>query len=182
MGKKIIILNGSPRPKGNTAGLVAAFTEGAEESGNTVTSFFLDGMKINGCKGCLSGGKDTANPCVQKDDMNEIYTAYNDADVVVMASPLYFWNLSGQLRTAVDRLFATVECDADFNIEKKSCALLMAAEGHDFNEVTLYHNKLMEHLGWDNLGTVLAGGVNRPGDIAGKPELEEARKLGASIR
>ncbi|WP_308167918.1 flavodoxin family protein [Clostridium estertheticum] len=57
MIKKIIILNGSPRPKGNTSALIQAFTKGAEEAGNIVTTFFLDGMNVNGCKGCFSGGK-----------------------------------------------------------------------------------------------------------------------------
>ena len=53
MGKKIVILNGSPRKTGNTSALIKAFTEGAESAGNTVTTFFLDGMNIHGCKGCF---------------------------------------------------------------------------------------------------------------------------------
>ena len=57
MGKKIIILNGSPRKSGNTSALTAQFTKGAEEAGNTVTEFFLGEMNINGCKGCFGGGK-----------------------------------------------------------------------------------------------------------------------------
>ena len=72
MGKNIIILNGSPRKNGNTAALIQAFTEGAESAGHTVTTFFLDRMNINGCKGCFGGGKDSEHPCVQKDDMNQI--------------------------------------------------------------------------------------------------------------
>ena len=55
MSKKIVVLNGSPRKNGNTAALVKAFREGAESAGNTVTEFFLDGMQINGCKGCFGG-------------------------------------------------------------------------------------------------------------------------------
>ena len=182
MNKKIMVLNGSPRQAGNTAGLIDAFTKGAEESGNTVTTFFLDGMTINGCKGCLGGGKNPDSPCVQKDDMEKIYPVYKEADIVVMASPLYYWNLSGQLRTAFDRLFAVAECNADYSNPQKNCALLMAAEGHDFDEVTIYYNKLSEHLNWNNLGMVLAGGVNEPGEIEGKPELVQAQELGASIK
>ncbi len=75
MSKKIIILNGSPRKAGNTAALTAEFKKGAEEAGNTVTEFFLDGMNINGCKGCFGGGKNPDSPCVQKDDMDKIYPA-----------------------------------------------------------------------------------------------------------
>ena len=57
MGKKILILNGSPRKTGNTAALTAEFKKGTEEAGNVVTEFFLAGMNINGCKGCFCGGK-----------------------------------------------------------------------------------------------------------------------------
>ena len=55
MSKKIIILNGSPRKKGNTSALVKSFTEGAKSAGNTVTEFFLDSMDIHGCRGCFGG-------------------------------------------------------------------------------------------------------------------------------
>ena len=79
MAKKIVILNGSPRRKGNTSALVEAFTEGAESAGNTVTEFFLDSMNIHGCKGCFGGGKDPEHPCVQRDDMEKIYPAYKDS-------------------------------------------------------------------------------------------------------
>ena len=69
VGKKIVILNGSPRRKGNTSMLVKAFAEGAESAGNTVTEFFLDSMDIHGCKGCFCGHSGKECPCVQKDDM-----------------------------------------------------------------------------------------------------------------
>ena len=104
MSKKIIVLNGSPRVKGNTSMLVEEFAKGAKEAGSEVTVFNLDKMNINGCKGCFGGGKNPDSPCVQKDDMEKIYPVYKEADVVVLASPLYYWNFSGQLRTAFDRL------------------------------------------------------------------------------
>ena len=108
MSKKIVILNGSPRKSGNTSALVTAFREGAEGAGHTVTEFFLDKMNIHGCKGCFGGHSDRECPCVQQDDMNQIYPAVRDCDVVVLASPLYYWTMSGQLRTAFDRLFALI--------------------------------------------------------------------------
>jgi multimeric flavodoxin WrbA len=182
MNKNIIILNGSPRPKGNTSALIRLFTQGAEESGNTVNTFFLDRMKINGCKGCYGGGKNPDSPCVQKDDMEKIYPVYKEADVIVLASPLYYFNLSGQLLNAFYRLFAVAEINPEFQNPKKECALLAAAEGHEFDELTHYYNGLVKHLGWKNLGMVLAGGVNNIGDIEGKPVLEEARKLGTIIK
>lgn len=182
MSKKIVVLNGSPRKNGNTASLIDAFTKGAEASGNTVTAFFLDGMNIHACKGCYGGGKDPASPCVQKDDMDAIYPVYREADIVVLASPLYFWNISGQLKCAFDRLFAVAEGNPGYKNPVKDCVLLMAAEGNEYEETLQYYTGLLKYLGWRDLGHVLAEGGLAAGDIAGKPVLEEARKLGASIR
>lgn len=183
MSKKIVILNGSPRKNGNTSALVKSFTEGAESVGNTVTEFFLGGMEIHGCKGCFGGHSDRACPCVQKDGMDQIYPAVRDCDVIVLASPLYYWNMSGQLRTAVDRLFALEEGGENLLRDHgRASALLMAAEGNGFDDVVLYYDHLMEHLKWKNLGYVLAGGNGDVGDIAGKPELQQAYELGKSIQ
>ena len=109
MGKNIVILIGSPRPKGSTAALARAFAEGARSSGHNVTEFFLGGMEIHGCKACRGGRSDRDFPCVQHDGMDEIYPAVRGCDVLVLASPLYYWNLSGPLMTAINRLFALEE-------------------------------------------------------------------------
>jgi len=182
MPKKIVILNGSPRRKGNTSALVKAFTEGAESGGHTVTEFFLSGMDIHGCKGCFGGHSSKECPCVQHDGMDKIYPAVRDCDVIVLATPLYYWNMSGQIRTAIDRLFALEEGDGNLlRGHGRASALLMAAEGHGFEDVLPYYDHLMEHLQWKNLGHVLAGGNCDVGDIEGKPELQEAYDLGRSI-
>ena len=182
MAKKIVILNGSPRKNGNTSALVKAFTEGAESAGNTVTEFLLDRMDIHGCKGCFGGGKDPDHPCVQRDDMEKIYPVYKEADIVVLASPLYYWTFSGQLKCAFDRLFAVAECDPDYRNPKKECVLLMAAEGYGFDESTYWYDRLEKHLGWKSLGKVLCGGVMGISDIKDNEKLEEARRLGSSIQ
>ena len=183
MSKNIVILNGSPRKTGNTSALVNAFTEGAKSAGHTVTEFFLAGMSIHGCKGCFGGHSSKDCPCVQKDDMDQIYPAVKSCDVVVLASPLYYWNMSGQIRTAIDRLFALEEGDGNLlRGNGRASALLMAAEGHGFEDVVLYYDHLTEHLKWKNLGHVLAGGNGNVGDIKGKPELQKAYELGSSSR
>ena len=181
MGKKILILNGSPRKTGNTVALTAEFKKGAEEAGNVVTEFFLAGMNINGCKGCFCGGKNPDSPCVQKDDMDKIYPVYREADVIVLATPLYYWTLSGQLKTAFDRLFAVAECDPNYRNPKKESVLIMAAEGYGFEETLYWYDRLEKHLGWKSIGKALCGGVMAAGDIAGRPELQEAYHLGKSI-
>ena len=183
MSKKICILNGSPRPTGNTKELIKRFTKGAEAAGHEVTCFDLQKMDIHGCLGCC--GKDEACPCVQKDDMTQIYPAYRNADVVVLASPMYYWGISGQLKSAFDRLFAVAELTPNYENPKKDCVLLMAAEGNtesNFAPVRAFYEGLTSHLGWKNIGVVYAGGNMDIGDILSKSEqLEEAEKLGNSI-
>lgn len=181
MNKKIVILNGSPRKSGNTSALTEQFAKGAEEAGNSVTEFFLDEMNINGCKGCFGGGKNPESPCAQKDDMDKIYPVYKEADIVVLATPLYYWTISGQLKTAFDRLFAVAECDPNYRNPKKESVLIMAAEGYGFEESEYWYGRLEKHLGWKSLGKVLCGGVMNVGDIKDKKELQDAYELGKAI-
>ena len=182
MAKKIVILNGSPRANGNTSALTAQFKKGAEEAGNTVTEFLLSRMDLHGCLGCWQGGKDPEHPCAQRDEMERIYPVYREADVVVLASPLYYWFISGHLKNAFDRLFAIAECDPNYRNPKKESVLIMAAEGAGFEESEHWYDHLERHIGWKSLGKVLCGWVTQPGDIDGKPELEQAYRLGRSIR
>lgn len=181
MSKKIIVLNGSPRAKGNTSALVGEFKRGAEEVGAEVEVFLLDRMNIHGCKGCFGGGKNPEHPCVQRDDMEKIYPAYRAADLVVLATPLYYWNFSGQLRTAFDRLFAVAECDPNYRNPIKESVLLMAAEGQSFDEALQYYRSMMKHLEWKDRGQVLIGGVLNVGDSKGRKELDDAYELGKSV-
>lgn len=117
--------------------------------------------------------------------MEKIYPVYKEADIVVLASPLYYWSISGQLKCAFDRLFAVAECDANYRNPKKDSILIMAAEGYGFEESEYWYNRLEKHLGWKSLGKVLCGGVMAVGDIdtteEGKEKLEEAYKLGLTI-
>lgn len=185
MKKKIIILNGSPRANGNTKSLMESFTKGAESAGNEVRCFDLQKLNIHGCLGCCKGGKNPESPCVQKDDMQQIYPAYQDADIVVLASPMYYWGISGQLKCAFDRLFAIAELTPNYANPKKACILLMAAEGNsesNFAPVKAFYEGLLSHLEWKNLGIVYAGGNMETGDILNKPEqLKLAEELGKSI-
>lgn len=185
MSKKICILNGSPRLNGNTKELIKQFTKGAEAAGHEVVCFDLQKMNIHGCLGCCKGGKDKNYPCVQKDDMAKIYPAYRNADIVVLASPMYYWGISSQLKCAFDRLFAVAELAPDYKNPKKECVLLMSAEGNtasNFAPVKAFYEGLTSHLGWENIGIVYAGGNMEVGDILSKSEqLEAAENLGKSI-
>ena len=184
MAKNILVLNGSPRPKGNTIMLCEALQKGAESAGHKVSRFDLQKLNLHGCLGCMKGGKDKASPCVQKDDMEKIYPLYTSCDIVVLASPLYYWSFSGQLKTVIDRLFAVAETDPAYANPKKDCALVMAAEGNtpdNWKPALDYYKALVHFLGWRDLGQVLAGGVLAAGAVAGTPVLEEARLFGSKL-
>ena len=169
MNKKIIILNGAARKNGNTSKLTTAFADGARAAGNQVSIFDLSDMEIHSCKGCLRAGRDPKSPCSQKDDMEKIYAVFEEADVIVFASPLYFWTITGTLKTAADRLYAELECLGYRNFAKKS-VLLMTADGSDYSQAVTWYRTYERNLSWTNLGEVL-----------GKGKTDDAYRLGNSI-
>ncbi|MBO4317610.1 MAG: flavodoxin family protein [Mailhella sp.] len=165
----IVILDGSPRKNGSTAALEAAFTEGAVGAGNEVVRLYLNGMDIKGCLACEACAKN-GGQCVQKDDMEKVNEALMRADVVVFASPQFWGTVSGQLKTAVDRLYA-LQNRLGWGNMKKKCAFLMTARGSLYDHALVFYSVFTDFLGWEDLGTVFGAG-----------RTEEARKLGASIR
>lgn len=103
MSKNVIIISSSPRKGGNSDYLCNKFEEGAKEAGNNVEKIFLKDKQINYCLGC---GYCNSNPkvCSQKDDMAEIGEKLINADVIVLSTPVYFYTMSAQLKTFIDRL------------------------------------------------------------------------------
>ena len=180
MVKKILILNGSPRKNGNTSAIIREFTKGAEESGHIVATFPVGNMNIKGCIGCWKGGKNPNSPCTIKDDMDKIYPYYKEANLVVLASPLYYWNISGQLKNAFDRLWAVAEIDGGAN-PKKDSVLLMASIVNQYEPVSAWYERMVKEIEWRDLGQVLIDGVEQPGDIEGNSGLQEAYMLGKTI-
>ena len=105
MSKNVLILMGSPRKKGNTSILCDEFARGAEEAGKQVEKVIVVEKHINGCLGC-NGCQRNGGTCVQKDDMRDIYQKILAADVVVLASPIYYYTWTAQLKAVIDRTYA----------------------------------------------------------------------------
>ena len=181
MQKKIVVLNGSPRPYGNTAALISSFIKGAESSHSDVIRFDIYKMDIHPCLGCCCGGNNRDWPCVQKDGMQEIYKAFVDAEVICFASPLYFCTVSGHLKTVIDRLFAIWELNPSCTCAPKECVLLMTAGSDDFAVSVFWYEHLVKRLGWKSRGKVLCGEVFHIGDIENSPKLDEAYHLGRTL-
>lgn len=169
MPQKIMILNGAARKNGNTAKLVHAFIEGARSAGHLVQEFYLHDKHIAGCLGCHKACTDTSSPCIQKDDMDAIYAAFSASDVVVFASPVYFWTITGVLKTVADRLYAELEC-LGYKGFARECVLLATNGGGSFDQMTTWYRSYEKNLGWRNRGEVLGTG-----------KTNEAYALGASL-
>ena len=101
MSKKVLIISASPRKGGNSDLLCDQFLLGAQEAGHTVEKVFLRNHKINYCLGC--GVCNNTHKCVQKDDMKALLDKMVEADVIVLATPVYFYTMDAQLKTFIDR-------------------------------------------------------------------------------
>lgn len=99
--KKVLILSASPRKGGNSDLLCDAFAQGAREAGHEVEKIYVQDQKIGSCMACY--GCRSKGVCVQKDDMASILDKLVAADVIVLATPVYFYAMDGQLKTLIDR-------------------------------------------------------------------------------
>ena len=179
MSKNVLIVSSSPRKGGNSETLAASFAKGAEEAGHKVETVYLREKKYGFCKGCLACLK--LGHCVIGDDAVEIAARMHDADVLVFATPVYYYSVSGQLKTMLDR--ANPLFDSDYAFTK---AYLLATAAEDGEETVEGTVKAVQ--GWvdcfercELAGTVFAGGVNSVGDIAGHPALEKAYQMGKEV-
>lgn len=170
----IVILNGSPRPQGNTAVMVAAYREGAESAGHTVTVFDICRMHIAGCLACEYCHKKAPRRCIQKDDMQLVYPVLDEADMLVLASPVYYHGLSGQLKCAIDRIYAP-----GYPRRLRKAALLLSSGSPNVYGGALYtyQHSFLEWLHLEDMGVFMAAG-----DENKSPELlERLRAAGAAL-
>lgn len=178
---KILTVMGNGIPNSNTEKLADSFIKGAIEAGHEVEKVRLN--KINDCLGCGACQKN-GNKCVQKDDMTDLYQKFLDSEVLVLASPLYFWSISGRLKNFIDRLYAISVKDT--YPEKKTILLMTSGDDKTwtFDQAVSYYHKLTQIFGGHDLGMCLAGGCTgceeEKRDI---PEhyLEEAYQLGKAL-
>lgn len=131
--KKILILEGSPRRNGNSAILSEEFARGAQEAGCSVEKVHIAGKRIAGCLGCNACYRN-GGACVQKDDMAEIRERMLAADVIVLASPVYFYSMTAQMKTVIDRTYAFYQ-----QLEGKTFCFLITCAAPDaaFTETML---------------------------------------------
>ena len=179
MNKKVLILSTSPRINSNSEALAEAFARGANETGNDVEIIRMREKNIRFCLGCFACQK--TGKCVIKDDMAAIVPKMEQADVLVFATPIYYYEMSGQMKTLLDRANPLFIADYRF---RDIYFLSSAAEAEDY--VPQRAQSGLE--GWIECfekaqfaGTVFGGGVTEAGEIQGSPALDKAYEMGRAV-
>ncbi len=177
--KKVLVLSASPRKGGNSDLLCDRFMLGAKQAGNQVEKIFFRNKKIHYCLGCgvCQGNGGT---CVQKDDMAEILEKMIAADVIVMATPVYFYTMNAQMKTLIDRT-----CSRYTEIKSKDFYFIVAAADSSkramertlegFRAFTSCLSRAKEK------GIVYGTGAWQLGDIKGNPAMKEAYEMGRKV-
>lgn len=169
---KITILNGSAR-KENTAAMVDAFAEGAKEAGHEVEILQVGRMKIAGCLGCEYCHTKGEGKCVQKDDMEKVIAAYLDCEMVVFASPVYYFAMTAQMNAAIQRVY----CIGKPPKATKAALLLSSGAPNTGRGAVTSYEDMLAYMGIENAGVfALAGDENKS-----EPKLAEIRAFAKSL-
>lgn len=175
----ILVLNGSPRLNGNTSRMVNAFREGAELAGHHVDCFHVARQKIAGCLACEYCHTKGNGACIQQDGMAEIYERLKQADMLVLASPIYYHGFTGQLQCAINRIYAIGKPE---NLPRlKQAALLLSSGDPDVYGGALYayENSFLGFLKLRNMGIFTSAGEEDNHTDA--ELLEKLRAFGAGL-
>ena len=179
MPKNVFIITTSLRESSNSDQLAAAFAEGAQSAGNRVEMVSLKDKAIAFCTGCLACQR--TGKCVIADDALAITEKMKQADVIVWATPIYYYEMSGPMKTMIDRANALYTSNYAF----RDIYLLSAAaedeEGVDSGAIHGLEGWIACYEKARLAGTIFAGGVNNPGDITNHPALGKAHDMGAAI-
>lgn len=178
MSKKVLIVAGSPRKNGNSDLLAQQFAKGAQQGGHEVETVYLREYKLNYCLGCQTCGK--TGVCVQKDRMSEIISKMQAADVIVLASPVYFYSVLGQMKVFLDR---TVPLFG--RMEGKDLYYMVTAQDNSHEQLDRAFDAMQ---GWADCfdqmtikARVYGGGANLCGEVKNLPAFKEAYELGKNI-
>lgn len=179
MSKNVLVLSASFRKGGNSDVLCDEFIKGAKEAGHNVEKIHVNDYQINFCRGC--GVCNTTHKCVQNDDMVKILDKMVNADVIVMGTPVYFYNMNGQMKTLIDRTVPRYE-----EISNKYFYFILAAA--DSSRANM--ERVLESFrgftedclnNTHEKGIVYGTGAWQIGDIKGSPALKEAYEMGKNV-
>lgn len=177
---KIVVLLGSPNRQGSSHLLAECFRQGAQEAGHTVEIIDVAHADIHPCTGCIHCGYE--GPCSQKDDMQGIRAKILDADMMVFATPLYYYGMSAQLKTLIDRFCAF---NSSLHSKHMKSALLTVAWNSDdwtFDALEAHYKTLVRYLNLQDMGMVLGYGCGTPSMTAHSDYPLKAYQLGNRLK
>jgi multimeric flavodoxin WrbA len=180
MKKQVLILSGSPRKGGNSDTLCEQFIKGAEEAGHDTEKIYLDDMKMGFCKACYSCKKN--GTCFQKDDVEAILEKMINADVIVMATPVYYYTMNGQMKTLIDRALPRYYTEVKIS-DKNFYFIATAAEKKETMERTIDGLRgFTDCLPNANIkGIIYGANAWQLGDIQGNTAMDEAYEMGKQV-
>lgn len=181
MGKKIVVITGSPRKNGNSFAMTEAFINAAEAKGHSVTRFDAAFKKVGGCHACETCYK-TGKACNFDDDFNELAPAILEADAVVFTTPVYWYSFPAQIKAVIDKLYAL--CVGGKDVAGKECALIACCEEEDMSVmdgVRVPYERTAALLKWKSVGEVLVPGVLLVGDIDKTDGCKKAAALAEAL-
>ena len=175
---KIVVLKGSPRHNGNSNSLADEFIRGAKENGHDIFEFNCTRHKVGGCLGCDKCGM--RNLCVQRDDFDLLRPELIEADVIVFATPIYYFGVSGQLKNVIDRFYSA------HDVMGHKTTYFFATMGnpnvHVADPSADMYDKMIRYLGWTDGGKILANGIWAKGAIQGTKFMDIAYKYGKELK
>lgn len=175
---KILVLTGSPRKNGNSNILADNFIKGAAEQGHEIVRFDVAEKNVHPCIACNSCGMD--GPCVFDDDFDFVRKHIIKADMVVFATPMYYFGISAQLKAVIDRFYAL---NGQIHVHKKAVLLMTYANNsrEDERPIVTHYEQLLSYLGWEDAGRVIAPGAWVAGSVNRTKYPAMAYELGKSI-
>ncbi len=174
---KITVLNGSPRKNGNTQIMIDTFCKGAKEVGHETEVLAIASMDIKGCIACKYCFAHEGE-CSQKDDMQQVLASIDQADMVVFASPIYWFDISAQLKTVIDRMYARGKVGFHFN---KTAFLLDSGADKVYDAAIAQYKMMTGYLKWEDKGIITIPDMVDKGSMADSPKLKEVYELGKSL-
>jgi multimeric flavodoxin WrbA len=183
--KQIVIVKGSPRENGNSTTLADQVAKGAREAGATVESFYLHGMEINPCDACDACHAEPYSGCIVEDDMHLLYPKLEEADAIVIASPIYWFTVSAQTKLFMDRCYALVDAEGYALRGKKVGIVLSYGDSDPFNSGAVNAMRTFQdafgYVGAEIVDMVY-GSADAAGEIGANAELmAKAYSLGKQL-
>ncbi|OPY22149.1 MAG: Iron-sulfur flavoprotein [Methanomethylovorans sp. PtaU1.Bin093] len=180
---KVIGIIGSPRMNGNTATLVRQTLESAAEAGAETEIFHLNELEFKGCQGC--GYCKIHDKCKLQDDLTRVLNSIIKADAVVLGSPIYFSQFTGQMRLFLDRCYSLINPDFSPRVSPGKKAVLVGSHGAPdagiyaavFNE---FAGNIKNFMGIETIDTIIAAGYSEPGSVKSNAELMGRAKAAGS--